>query len=64
MFDVKRWNGSAWYNSLCSPYKTHADAYKHIKEYSWHYTKDFPAKIIKRGEEVEDRMRSIKIKLI
>jgi len=65
MFDVKRWNGTNWYNSLCSPYKTRAEAFQHIKQYSpWHYNKNYPARIVKRGEPIEDDIPTVKIKLI
>ena len=56
MYNVKRWNGSGWYDSMCSPYKTHAEARAHVKKYSWHYTKDFPYKIVETNlEQIKDK---------
>lgn len=42
---VEQWSGKAWYASMCSPYKTMGDVNKHLQEYWWHYTNDFPYRI-------------------
>jgi hypothetical protein len=46
MYTVKRWTGKAWYDSMCSPYKTYSEAMAHVKKYSWHYTNNNPYKIV------------------
>ena len=44
-YNIERWTGKAWCQSLCSPYKTMAGVTKHLKEYAWHYTIDNPYRI-------------------
>jgi hypothetical protein len=46
MYNVQRWTGAAWYNSMCSPYKSYTEAMNHVKKYSWHYTTDNPYRIV------------------
>jgi hypothetical protein len=57
MYTVQRYTGKAWYDSMCSPYKTYTEAMNHVKEYSWHYNKDNPYRIIeaKPKKKVEKR---------
>jgi len=45
-YNVERWTGKAWNKSLCSPYKTMSEVCKHLEQYSWHYTRDNPYRII------------------
>jgi uncharacterized membrane-anchored protein YjiN (DUF445 family) len=44
-YNVERWTGKAWNKSLCSPYKTMSEVQKHLEQYSWHYTKEYPYRI-------------------
>jgi hypothetical protein len=53
MYTVKRWTGTGWYDSMCSPYKTYSEAMAHVNKYSWHYTKDNPYKIVEAKEKVK-----------
>jgi hypothetical protein len=46
MYTVQRYTGKAWNDSMCSPYKSYAEAMAHVKNYSWHYYKDNPYRII------------------
>ena len=57
MYTVKRWNGSSWYDSMLSPYKTYSEAMKHVNDYAFHYTKEYPYKIVeaKQKEKVVKR---------
>lgn len=57
MYTVKRWNGSSWYDSMLSPYKTYGEAMKHVKDHAFHYTKEYPYKIVeaKVKEKIEKR---------
>jgi hypothetical protein len=43
---VQRWSGLAWYDSMCSPYKTMSEVTAHLKKYWWHYTIENPYRII------------------
>jgi hypothetical protein len=60
MYTVKRWNGSGWYDSMCSPYKTYKQAHDHVKEYSWHYTKEYPYKIVEAKQETKAPKKFVK----
>ena len=42
---IERWTGKAWQPSLCSPYNTISDVRKHLAQYSWHYTEEYPYRI-------------------
>lgn len=45
MYNVERWTGKAWAPSMCSPYKSINAVRKHLKEYAWHYTTEYPYRI-------------------
>lgn len=46
MYNVQRWTGSAWYSSMCSPYKSYTEAMNHVKKYWWHYNEEYPYRIV------------------
>ena len=43
---VQRWTGKAWNDSLCSPYCTIGEVEKHLKDYHWHYTTEYPYRVV------------------
>lgn len=43
---LQRWTGRSWDDVLLSPFKNMGDVQKHLKRYSWHFTKDNPYRIL------------------
>jgi hypothetical protein len=43
---VQRWTGKGWYDSLCSPYQTMSEVREHLSRYGWHYTTEYPYRIV------------------
>lgn len=60
MYTVQRWTGGAWYDSMCSPYKSYTEAMNHVKKYSWHYTNDNPYRIIDTKPKKKDKKYFVK----
>jgi len=59
MYTIKRWNGSGWYNSLCS-YQTYTEAHEHAKKYPWHYGNGYPYKIAELKEKTKAPKKFVK----
>lgn len=59
MYTVQRYTGKAWYDSMCSPYKSYKAAMDHVKEYSWHYTKETPYRIVETKIKKKETKRFV-----